>query len=230
MQTFLPNADWVRPETWLQGQSWAINKTIIQKNSTLLPQHLLAPFKAHARIDSGTEDDMCRMFVAAAIESIEFFTGLTITPIERQWGVRHWPSGATLQIVGQPVQALKVTDADTGVDISTLCEVNANVEDIAFYLRVPVQYRNVDIIFGSGFYNDAVTGPNIWTTLSAWAILNVWSIPDAVIDEHPLIRLAILTVATDMYENRQSGAEKQHYRIPSVIEHVLRPLHRPPGY
>ena len=230
MITFLQNNDYLRSENWLNSEPWAINKTIIQRNQTLLTNHLLEPFKLHARIDSGVEDDMCRMLLAAAIESVEFYTGLTINPTERQWGVRNWPSNSVLQITGQPVQTIKVTDADTGTDISTLCSVNSNVDDAHFYLRPPLSYRNLDIVFGAGFYSAPEDVNNVWTVANVWALLNVWSIPNAVIDEHPLIRIAILTTATDMYENRVSAAERQQYTLPSIVENVLRPIRRAPGY
>jgi hypothetical protein len=229
MAAFLKQCDYIRPETWIQNQVWAINKTVVSRNSTLFPEHLLEQFKEYARVDSGTEDVLCKFFLASAIESVEEFTGLTIAPTERQWGVRDWPSKAVLQIDGQPVQTIMVTDDDTGLDITVDCEINSNVQDTKFYIRFPTTSKNVNVVFGSGFYADP-TNVNIWTIPSVWHLLNVWSIPNAIIDEHPLMKHAVLTTATEMYQNREHTTDRPRSNIPSVLEHVMRPLRRPPGY
>jgi hypothetical protein len=230
MAQFLPQNDYLRSETWVHGgTAWAINKVVLSRNSTMFPVHLLSEFKEYARVDSGTEDVLCKFMLASALESIEEFTGLTITPTERQWAMRDWPSGKTLQIPGQPVQTIMVLDDDTGLDITADCEYCSNVQDVHFYVRFPTTVANPRVIFGSGFYRDP-TDFNIWTVPSVWHLINVWSVPNSVLDEHPLIKHAVLATAAEMYQNRELTTERTRTNIPSIVEHVLRPLRRPPGY
>lgn len=222
---YITNAHYLRPTTWVEGKRWAINKINISTNRTLLVDHLLEPFKLFARIDSPEEDDLCRMTLAAAIESIEAYTRLTINPREQKWAVYDWTACNVLQVPFQPVQTLLVEDG-AGVDITAQCEVNANVEDIMFYLRVPRGVTEFSFTFGAGFYADP-TNYNVWTVTNVWHWLNVWSMPSAMIDENPLVRQAILITAADMYENRQSDTSQARTAIPSIAEMVLRPIRRP---
>jgi hypothetical protein len=225
VQQYIQNCDYLRPTEWVGGRSWAVNKVTISVNRTLLVDHLLEPFKVFARIDAPEENDLCRMTLAAAIESVEAYTRLTFNPREQLWAVRGWSHPNVLQIPYQPVQTLRVTDT-AGVDITADCEVNSNVDDVMFYLRLPQGVQDADVTFGAGFYADP-TLINIWTVLNVWHLLNAWSIPDAVIDEHPLLRHAILLTAADMYENRQSDTSQMRTAIPSMAEMVLRPIRRP---
>jgi hypothetical protein len=103
------------------------------------------------------------------------------------------------------------------------------VQDVMFYIRFPKEVKNPRVLFGSGFYKDALTY-NIWSILSPWSIINVWSLPNSVLDEHPLMKHAILTMATTMYQDRELTSDRQRSNIPSILEHVMRPLRRPPGY
>ena len=222
---YIKNCDYLRPTTWIENQRWAINKVNISTNRTVLVDHLLAPFKMFARIDDSAEDDLCRMTLAAAIDSIEQYTRLTINPREQRWAVYDWTPSNVLQVPFQPVQTLLVEDS-AGVDITADCEVNANVEDTQFYLRVPDTYTEFSFTFGAGFYADA-TNINVWTVTNVWHLLNVWAIPSATIDENPLIRQAILITAADLYENRQSDTSQMRTAIPSIAEMVLRPIRRP---
>lgn len=223
----LPNCDYIRPTTWIGGERWSVNKTVIQTDRTTFPANLLDEFKAFARIDAPDEDAyFIRTTLPAAIEAVEHFTGLQINPQERQWAVRDWQYPNVLQVHGQPVQTVVVQDT-LGNDISADCEINANVEDVMWYIRIPQEYRDFNIVFGCGLYWDAATGPNIWTVANVWGLLNVWSVPEATLDNNPLLKQAILITAVDMYENRTSHSVQQQYKMPSIAEMVLRPLRRP---
>jgi hypothetical protein len=226
VQQYIQNCDYLRPSEWVFGTPWAVNKITIGTNRTLLSDHLLAPFKLFARIDDPFEDDLCRMTLAAAIDSVEHYTRLTINPTERMWALRGVPTGAVMQIPYQPVQTLLVRDL-TGTDITSGCEVNSNTDDIMFYLRLPQGVEDADVVFGSGFYADPASADTVWSTLNLWNWLNVWTLPSAVIDDNPLYRQAILITAADFYENRQSDTAQMRTNIPSIAEMVLRPIRRP---
>lgn len=225
MPKYIKNADYLRPTTWIEGTPWAINKVQISTNRTVLPQHLLKPFREFARIDDPTEDELCKHTLAAAIEAVEAYTRVTINPREQRWFVTGWTPRNVLQVPFQPVQTLLVHDA-AGVDITPQCDVNSNVDDIMFYIRVPDGVTEFSFTFGAGFFADA-TNVNLWTLANVWGWLNIWTLPSALIDDMPIYRQAILVTAADFYENRQSDTSQQRTNIPSIAEMLMRPIRRP---
>ena len=230
MLTNLKNCSYVRPASWVENKVWSFNRYVLQTDRTTHPANLLNQFKLHARIDGDFEDDLLRAYLAAAIEAIELYTGLQINPQERVLSADGWTHDDVLQIHGQPIQTILVTDEDTGLDISADCEINSSVEDVMFYLRPPSGTTHFTITYGCGFYWDAVTGPTIWTVANLWGLLNVWSVPESTLDNQPLIKQAIFVTAADLYERRQSDTTQQMYNVPSITEMLLRPLRRPAGY
>jgi uncharacterized phiE125 gp8 family phage protein len=199
----------------LRPKGWPIDLT----PATAAPISL-EEAKAHLRVMEDDEDDLIEALLFAAIEHAEHFTGLTITPRQREVAFDAFPTETTdgLELGTWPVHDAQITFTVNGVEdiVSSSSETVLEVE-LDTYSRPAVitatswpsadaRASAVRVSFSAGFQSatDSTDTPD-YLPLPAG------------------VRAAVLLMLGHLYANREASVDRALSEVPFGIDALLRP-------
>jgi uncharacterized phiE125 gp8 family phage protein len=180
----------------------------------------LAEAKLHLRVDGTAEDALIEALLAAAIEHAERFTGLTISPRQREVAFDAFPESAAdgLELGTWPVHDAQIAYTSGGAE-----EVVSSSSEAALEIELDTYVRPAVITATAWPAADArASAVRVSFTAGFQSATDSTDEPD-LLPLPPGIRAAVLLMLGHLYANREASADKPMSEIPLGVDALLRP-------